>query len=205
VRADACRDERVQDVGHVLPQKVDVRLGNLAADPANVQRLYRNRFSAVERARKDEIWRVLCADFFQRYVRPTDTVLDIASGLGEFSRHIKAGRIIAVDINPDAAGFLPAGATFSLTSAERLDFLCDNSIDVAFTSNFFEHLSTKVVVDAVVNEVRRVPRPGAYLSPCSPIFDIHIRNIGIFMTITLRCRICRARRLSSLPVFELLN
>jgi len=168
VRAEAGRDEVV---GYVRPQAADARLDNLAADlpsVGNVQCLYRNRFSAVERARKDEIWRVLCIHFFQRYVRPTDTVLDIASGLGEFSRHIKAARIIAVDVNPDAAEFLPAGATFSLTSAERLDFLSDNSIDVAFTSNFFEHLPTKVIVDKVVNEVRRVLRPGGIFIAVQP-------------------------------------
>jgi SAM-dependent methyltransferase len=134
----------------------------------DLQLLYRNRFSSLERARKDEIWRVLCAHFLQRYVRSTDTVLDIASGLGEFSRHIKAARIFAIDVNPDAARFLPDGSTFSLTSAERLDFLSDNSVDVAFTSNFLEHLPTKVVVDAVLREVWRVLRPGGIFIALQP-------------------------------------
>ena len=111
---------------------------------------------------------MLCTHFFQRYVRPTDTVLDIASGLGEFSRHINAGRIAAVDLDPDAAGFLPAGSTFSRTSAEHLDFLSDNSVDVAFTSNFLEHLPTKAVVDAVLREVRRVLRPGGLFVAMQP-------------------------------------
>jgi ubiquinone/menaquinone biosynthesis C-methylase UbiE len=125
----------------------------------DLQRLYRSRFSELERGRKDEIWRVLCTHFFQRYVQPSDIVLDIASGMGEFSRHITAARVYAVDINPDAAEFLPAGSIFSLTSAQRLDFLSDNSVDVAFTSNFLEHLPTKAVVDAVLKEVQRVLRP----------------------------------------------
>jgi SAM-dependent methyltransferase len=139
-----------------------------ASVDSHLQALYRNRFSDSERARKDEIWRVLCARFFQRYVRPTDTVLDIASGLGEFSRHIKAARIFAVDLNPDAANFLPDGSAFSLTSAERMDFLSDNSVDVAFTSNFLEHLPTKIVLDAVLREVWRVLRPGGILIALQP-------------------------------------
>jgi SAM-dependent methyltransferase len=134
----------------------------------DLQLLYRNRFSNAERTRKDEIWSVLCAHFFQRYVQSTDTVLDIASGLGEFSRHIKAAKIFAVDLNPDAASFLPDGSTFSRTSAEHLDFLSDNSVDVAFTSNFFEHLPTKMVVDAVLSEVRRVLRPGGVFIALQP-------------------------------------
>src|SRR5260370_1712015 len=121
-----------------------------ASVDSHLQALYRNRFSNSERARKDEIWRVLCARFFQRYVRPTDTVLDIASGLGEFSRHIKAARIFAVDLNPDAANLLPDGSAFSLTSAELLDFLSDNFVDVAFTSHFLEHLPATIVVAAVL-------------------------------------------------------
>src|SRR5271169_6266190 len=152
-------------------QRADRPVGNAAADAPGVrdlQLLYRNRFSSLERARKDEIWHVLCAQFFQRYVRPTDTVLDIASGLGEFSRHINAARIFAVDVNPDAARFLPDGSTFSLTSAERLDFLSDNSVDVAFTSNFLEHLPTKIVVDAVLREVWRVLRPGGIFVALQP-------------------------------------
>jgi len=130
--------------------------------------LYRNRFSAVERARKDAIWQVLCKNFFQRYVRPTDTVLEIASGFGEFSRHIMASKIIAVDPNPDAARWLPTGAEFHLAVAERMPFLADQSIDVAFASNFFEHLPSKASLDAVLSEVRRVLRPDGQFVALQP-------------------------------------
>jgi ubiquinone/menaquinone biosynthesis C-methylase UbiE len=87
-------------------------------------------------------------------------VLDVAYGLGEFSRNIKAGQIIGVALNPDAANFLPARARFHLGSAERPDFLADATIDVAFASNFLEHMPLKASVDAVLRELRRVLRPG---------------------------------------------
>jgi SAM-dependent methyltransferase len=159
VTREADRIERRQDIDE--SQRADTQIGNVAPKSSviDLQRLYRSRFSELERGRKDEIWRVLCTHFFQRYVQPSDIVLDIASGMGEFSRHITAARVYAVDINPDAAEFLPAGSIFSLTSAQRLDFLSDNSVDVAFTSNFLEHLPSKAVVDAVLKEVQRVLRP----------------------------------------------
>ena len=72
--------------------------------------LYRARFSEADRARKDAIWKVLCENFFQRYVPPGSTVLDLASGYGEFVRHIRADRKIAIDLNPEAREFLPDGA-----------------------------------------------------------------------------------------------
>src|SRR5258705_5832292 len=112
----------------------------------DLQKLYRIRFSDADRGRKDAIWKALCEGFFQRYVRPDDTVLDIACGYGEFPRHIRARRKIAVDLNPDAARFLPPGAQFHLASAEKLPMIADASVDVCFSSNFLEHLPSKEVL-----------------------------------------------------------
>jgi SAM-dependent methyltransferase len=192
-------------------QSVNSPKPNSAVDTLSVsdlQRLYRNRFSESDRARKDEIWRVLCTHFFQRYVTPSDTVLDIASGLGEFSRHIKAGRIAAVDLNADAADFLPAGSTFSQTSAEHLDFLSDSSIDVAFTSNFLEHLPTKAVVDTVLREVRRVLRPGGLFVAMQPNIRYAYKEYWDFYDhhTALSDRSCaEAFELSGLRVIEVID
>jgi ubiquinone/menaquinone biosynthesis C-methylase UbiE len=41
-----------------------------------------------------------------------------------------------------------------------MEFLADNSVDVAFASNFFEHLPSKTAMDEVLGEVKRVLRPG---------------------------------------------
>jgi SAM-dependent methyltransferase len=199
----------VQDVADT--QGGESSVGSADADAPvgrDLRLLYRNRFSNSERARKDEIWSVLCTHFFQRYVRSTDTVLDIASGLGEFTRHIQAARIFAVDVNPDAASFLPDGSTFSLTSAERLDFLCDNSVDVAFTSNFLEHLPTKIVVDAVLREVRRVLRPGGIFIALQPNIRYAYREYWDFYdhhTPLSHLSCAEAFELAGLRVIELID
>lgn len=130
--------------------------------------LYRARFSDADRARKDAIWKVLCEHFFQRYVARTATVLEIASGYGEFLRHIEARRKIATDLNPEAAGFVPAGAEFRLGSATDLSWLETASIDVCFSSNFFEHLPSKEVLDKVLGEVLRVLKPGGLYVAMQP-------------------------------------
>jgi SAM-dependent methyltransferase len=198
---------RVQDMADI--QETDSPVG--AADapvPRDLQLLYRNRFSSSERVRKDEIWRVLCARFFQRYVRSTDTVLDIASGLGEFSRHIKAAKIFAVDVNPDAGRFVSDGLAFRLTSAERMDFLSDNSVDVAFTSNFLEHLRTKIVVDAVLREVRRVLRPGGIFIALQPNIRYAYREYWDFYdhhTPLSHLSCAEAFELAGLQVIELID
>ncbi len=131
--------------------------------------LYRDRFSKVERQRKDEIWQVLCSQYFQRFIHPAqDTVLDIACGLGEFSRHIKAHRKIAIDLNTESAKLLPADVEFHLVSADAITPVADGSVDVCFSSNFLEHLPSKSAVDTVLREILRVLRPGGIYVALQP-------------------------------------
>lgn len=126
----------------------------------DVEALYDQRFSEAERLGKDRLWRVLCERVLQRYVRADDTVLDIACGLGEFSRHIRAARRIAVDLNPSARRLLPDAVEFHVGPAHDLSFLGDGQVDLAFSSNFLEHLPDKAAIDVVLREVRRVLKPG---------------------------------------------
>src|SRR5262245_40993137 len=134
----------------------------------HVDVLYRNRFSAADRKAKERIWQVLCRHFFQKYVQETDMVLDLACGFGEFSRFIRAHRKIAVDFNPDVASFLPPEVEFHLAQAAQLDFIPARSVNVCFTSNFFEHLPSKEVLDTVLAEVYRVLLPGGLLVALQP-------------------------------------
>ena len=134
----------------------------------DVSSLYRYRFSEQEQEAKDQIWKVLCGDFFQKYVAPGDTVLDLACGYGEFIRHISAKRKIAVDINQDTAKRLSAPIEFHLGPANSLEFLPDDTVDVCFTSNFFEHLPNKQVMNEVLAEVLRVLKPGGKFIAMQP-------------------------------------
>jgi SAM-dependent methyltransferase len=49
-----------------------------------------------------------------------------------------------------------------------MDFIPSGSIDVCFTSNFFEHLPSKQVLDEVLTEVHRVLCPGGLLVALQP-------------------------------------
>jgi len=121
--------------------------------------IYRNRFNEADLPAKRAIWRVLCRDFFQRYVDPGDAVLDLACGFGEFINNIAAARKIGVDVNPDTPHHLAAGIEFLATPADDLS-LASGTIDVVFTSNFLEHLPDKAALKRVFAEVYRVLRPG---------------------------------------------
>lgn len=137
----------------------------------DLDRLYRFRFSEADRESKDRIWKVLCEDYFQQFVPEDAVVLDLACGFGEFSRHIRASRRIAVDLNEDVASLLPASVEFHSNSADHLVSIDDETIDVCFTSNFFEHLPDKAAMDRVLTEVGRVLRPGGLFVAMQP--NIH--------------------------------
>lgn len=135
----------------------------------NLQSLYRHRFSRDELPAKNAIWKVLCGSFFQKYVDPeTDTVLDLACGYGEFINNIRAGRKIAIDLNPDSPLAVNGDVEFHATRADRLQVIGDESLDVVFTSNFFEHLPSKSALGDVLEEVHRVLKPRGTLVAMGP-------------------------------------
>jgi len=141
----------------------------------NLDSVYTTRFPEADRLAKDAIWAVLCRHFFQRYVRPDDTVLDIGVGFGEFLRHITCARRIAVDLAPLSGRQLPMGTIEVNASSETLStHVRPDSVDVVFCSNFFEHLLNKEAFLSTLEEIRRVLKPGGQLLVLQP----NIRLIG---------------------------
>ena len=130
--------------------------------------LYEIRFSKDERQLKERVWKPLCEEFFQKFVASDDTVLDIACGYGEFTRFIHAGSKVAIDLNTRSAASLPAGVQFHLCSADSMAPVNTSSIDVAFASNFFEHLPSKDSMDKVLKEIFRVLKPDGRLIMMQP-------------------------------------
>jgi len=130
--------------------------------------LYDARFDEANRAAKEVVWRILCEQFFQRFVHEDDVLLDLACGFGEFSRFVRAGRKLALDANPRVASLLPDDVEFVLGSALDLSSIEEEAIDVCFTSNFFEHLPNHAAMDRVLQEVRRVLRPGGTFVAMQP-------------------------------------
>ena len=121
--------------------------------------LYRFRFNEADLPAKMRIWQTLCSEFFQQFISPEDAVLDVACGYGEFINNIQARSKHAIDLNPDTRHFLDKGIFFHETRADQMTGVATNSIDVAFTSNFLEHLESKTACDAVLTEILRVLRP----------------------------------------------
>jgi SAM-dependent methyltransferase len=122
--------------------------------------IYRSRFSNTGLEKRNRVWKILCAEFFQAHVPPQSVVLDLACGYGEFINNIGAAKKYGVDLNPDARSHLLPDVDFKVTPAHDLSHLADASVDRVFTSNFLEHLPDKTSCDTVFREVRRILKPG---------------------------------------------
>lgn len=133
----------------------------------DLQKLYRQRFGHNLEARS-ALWSVLVRDFFQAWIKRSDTVVDLGCGYGEFLNHVKAARRIGVDLNPDSGNLLEQGIEFYHCRADDLSALEEESVDVVFTSNVLEHLQSKAEVDRTIAEVRRVLKPGGHFIALGP-------------------------------------
>jgi len=129
--------------------------------------IYHRRFSRTA-AYRNRVWQVLTKDFFARWVRPTDTVLDLGCGYGEFINNIAAARKLAMDLNPDAPKHLQAGVELLHQDCSAPWAVAENSLDVVFTSNFFEHLPDKPALNHTLQQARRALKPGGRLIALGP-------------------------------------
>lgn len=140
--------------------------------------LYTNRFRDAE-IHRDDIWRVLCADFFQRWVPVDGTVLDVAAGHCEFINNIQAARRVAVDLNPDVKLRAARGVEAHVQRSDAMTEIDDDSIDTVFISNFFEHVSREVIL-STLTEARRVLKPGGRLLVLQPNVRYCARDYWMF-------------------------
>ena len=152
---------------------MDAQPAEPPADPNELSRIYRHRFDEADREAQDVLWSTLCGSFFQQYVGADDTVLDLGAGSCQFINHIKAGRKLAVDLNPDTKA-AAVDAEVLQTSSEDLSAVADGTVDVVFTSNFFEHLPDKASLLRTLAEVHRVLKPGGRLVVLMP----NLRYLG---------------------------
>lgn len=138
-----------------------------ANQPEELRRIYGARFEKNLDYRK-RVWGVLAPEFFQNYVPPAATVLDLGCGYGEFINAIRCGRKLAMDLNPDAPRFLAADVQFLQQDCSTRWECRDNSLDLVFTSNFFEHLPGKNALKLTLEEGFRCLQPGGKLIAMGP-------------------------------------
>jgi len=115
---------------------------------------YWMRFARSEQYRND-VWKILCTEYFNMFVSPNAHVLDLGSGWGEFINNIEAAKKYAMDLNPDAGQRLSGDTYFLHQDCSQEWRIQQDSLDVVFTSNFLEHLPDKEHVERTIAEAYR--------------------------------------------------
>src|SRR5471030_2442902 len=123
---------------------------------------YRLRFERIAGYR-ERVWKLLTRDFFQAYVPADGVVLDVGCGWGEFVRNIQARVKYGMDLNPESERRLTSEVTFLKQDCSERWPLADASLDVVFSSNFFEHLPDKNALRSTLSESWRCLKPGGKL------------------------------------------
>ena len=144
----------------------------------SVEDIYQRRFSP-DIAFRQGMWGVLCAEFFQRYIPTSSTVLEVGAGYCEFINNIAAARKLAVDLNPDTRRHANPDVQVFQTSSTDLKAIPSGSVDIAFASNFFEHLD-RVEIVQTMREVARVLRENGRFLVLQPNYRYCHRDYWMF-------------------------
>lgn len=133
----------------------------------DLDRIYKRRFAGLEDYRRG-VWRTLIDEAFSRWIGAESTVLDLGSGYCEFINQIGARRKYAMDLNPATQRHADNDVRVLLQDCSDEWQIEPGSLDVVFTSNFFEHLPDKRALERTVMNALRALRAGGKLIALGP-------------------------------------
>ena len=137
----------------------------------HLTQIYEKRFSGHENYR-NRVWKVLITKFFSKWIRSTDHILDLGCGYGEFINHVSCEVRYAMDLNPKIKSLLDKEIIFHEQDCSNPWKIEANSLDLVFTSNFFEHLPNKEFLDRTISEIKKALKPGGRLITMGPNISV---------------------------------
>jgi SAM-dependent methyltransferase len=144
-----------------------------AHSPDDLEKIYRNRFEQ-HLVYRTEVWRVLTAQYFSKFIPADARVLDLGCGYGEFINNIRCAEKFAMDMNPAARDNLDRDISFLEQDCSLPWGVPPDHLDVVFTSNFFEHLPSKAALSDTLAQAGRCLKNGGKLIAMGP----NVRFVG---------------------------
>lgn len=126
-------------------------------------------------AKRTLVWKALWRYYFRHRIGAEESVFDLGSGYGDFINNVKARRRFAQDIWPGFVRHLEPGVESFVAPITDLSGLPDGSVDYAFASNLFEHIS-KPDLAIVLAGLRQKLRAGGRLTMLQPNYKYCYAN-----------------------------
>jgi len=145
----------------------DQMLDEQSKTSADLATIYENRFHGLVEYRR-KVWETLTSRFFQPLIPKDSVIVDLGCGYGEFLNAIKAKKRYGIDLNQDSSSFLQSGVHYLNHDASCPWPIPQRSVDLVFTSNFFEHLPNKEALMAVFHCAYDALKPGGKLIAIGP-------------------------------------
>ena len=138
--------------------------------------VYDFRFPTETDKMRHLLWGVLVKGFFQDLIPASSVLVDFGCGRGEFLGQIIAKRKIGIDRENLLLDRYAGQVEFMASESSNLNFLQEDSVDVIFASNVFEHFESKKELDQVLLEMRRVLRQKGRLIILTPNIRLEPRR-----------------------------
>ncbi len=117
--------------------------------------------------RRDVLWQTLYRYYFSKLIRPQDSVLEMGAGYGHFINSVTARRRIALDQWDGFGEYLQPGIEAHVGDVSDLSFLDPGSVNFAFASNLFEHVSQEAFA-VVLSQLKTALADGGTVNIVQP-------------------------------------
>jgi len=117
--------------------------------------------------RREVLWRALYLHHFSRLIPETDCVLELGAGYCHFINQVAARRRIALDHWEGFVDYMQPGIESRVGDVADLSFLAPASVNFAFASNLFEHI-TQEEFAVVLRQLKRALATNGTLNIVQP-------------------------------------
>ena len=133
----------------------------------NLSQIYENRFYGIENYRNN-VWKILVSNFFSKWIDSQGHILDLGCGYGEFINNVNCKARYAMDLNPKVKNYLKEDICFIKQDCSSSCDIESNSLDLVFSSNFFEHLPNKKSLNSTIVEIKKALKPDGLMIAMGP-------------------------------------
>lgn len=131
----------------------------------NAEKYYEARFKFDKGRAK--VWKAI-NEYLQNFVPENGSVLDIGCGYADFINGIKANKKFAIDLNQNSQEYIADKSTVFYAASVLDEFPVENeSLDVVFASNLFEHFDDREL-DILIKNIQLKLKPNGTLILIQP-------------------------------------